>query len=116
MSGGQGRVQDGLRRTREVLRQRWQRWHADSQSWIETVDIVDVGVGDRLEETVWAIGRAVTVTGTVTRVTIQNGSVALSVSLDRPVTRLTGTVKEINVERPPGQWVKRLKIRQQQRP
>jgi hypothetical protein len=83
----------------------------DSQWWVETIDIKDVKVGDRLEETIWDVGSAFPMTGTVIRRDVSEGNVVLLVSLDHPVARLSGTLREIEVRRPPEQWVKRLRRR-----
>ena len=79
--------------------------------WVETVEIRDVAVGDRIEETVWLVGSAVPTTGTVVQVGRDGDDAVLIVALDSRLPRLSGTVKEIEVRRPAEQWVKRLRRR-----
>ena len=79
--------------------------------WIETVEIGNVAVGDRIEDTFWAMGSAAPTTGTVVQVARDGDDVVLMVALDSALPRLSGTVKEIEVRRPAEQWVKRLRRR-----
>jgi len=79
--------------------------------WVETVEVRDVVAGDRIEETLWAVGSAAPRTGTVIQVDRDGDDVVLIVALDTPLPRLSGTFKEIEVRRPAEQWVKRLRRR-----